>query len=212
MIVDFYNQVTSKFPYYSTCFEMYNLRFHMVKTELSLGFLVPFLVLIGIVDRKFLPSGDNLHVMRCIPFSEVSHGEDGIIGFVFNWHQWYVLRCLPLRGVNGKANFSNEKWLIPNSVQNYYKKFWKINALGRNWTKFWKWSLIVVEELHLAYIQLVLPQVFVLCFLQVVFSCPSACCQEKVCAERLICQMLVYNHSVSLCILTLWSDWFAFPS
>ena len=62
----------------------------MVKTELLLGFLVSFLLLIGIDDRKFLLSCEQyvpvriaLHILRCIPLREVVHGEDGIIGFFF---------------------------------------------------------------------------------------------------------------------------------
>ena len=54
-----------------------------------------FALFIGIDDRKSLPSRDQyvpvritLHVLRCIPLREASHGEDGIIGFFFSiWQQ-----------------------------------------------------------------------------------------------------------------------------
>ena len=72
----------------------------MVKTELSLGFLVSFLLLIGIDDRKFLLSCEQyvpvritLHVLRCIPLREVVHGEDGIIGFFFFFSNLASMIC-----------------------------------------------------------------------------------------------------------------------
>ena len=75
MIVNCYHHVTNKFPYHSTCFEMYTVpysRFHMVRTELS-----KFFFFFSIDDRKLQPSyvtNEFLYHSSCLEMYTVTWG------------------------------------------------------------------------------------------------------------------------------------------